>query len=821
MQQLWYSIKKVQATDFYEFPLANKKCVVNADVFRTILDICPRVEGVNFTDVPAHQHVCGSYVSAMENSGSYNQEKTIDVFEESEPEPEPVKRKTSSKRRVKKKVTLSTDDNIIFDDPNTALGLGKSISQTEAKEAEAARQVHATHARIVIEFVLNLTKTRKSGKVTFDLAKKLKGAPSLTPEEQKAEDIMQALKESKKTSKRRPCTEGSSEGTGTKPGVPDEFTVVSATSSERNEQESEHSEEDKLDDEEKDEKGGDSDNEDDETESDEDDIYNYKIRVRKHEDEDMINAKVDDFDKGNEEIIDAAKTDVEKTSEVNTVKDTTNSKFNSLLKVKIQFDVPHTQSQSMLSVPVSVISEPLILTPVQESPLIDTVTTLPPPSVSTTPFVHQQTTTPIPIPTITTDALIITTIISESDALSAIQLRVAKLEKDVFDLKKIDLSAKAFTRQLFKNDDDDDEDPAAGPNQGKQTKRRRTKEYESSKKPSFTKETPKGKAPTKGSKTGKFSSAKEPVEEPIAEVVMDDAGDDVAHDDNQPQDTSEPKTRKTLNPECFNIKLEYNFQECFNTLIDKLEWNNLERDHDLFDLSKPLPLQGPSGHQTVAIDYFFNNDLEYLKTSNLKLTYTTSITKTKATRVKKLHGYGHLEEIMVKRADRQLYKFKEGDFVDLHMNNIEDMLLLAVQHKLFHLTKKSYQKKLNITHPQQTVLEIKFKEPYPPSHKPPGVIYEDLVQQKLGMRADELYKFLDGMLKKVRDELHHRVIDFDLGYNKEMERRKWTTTDKKRSAIMVELIDKQMRKRMIILNLERLVCAQELEMDYKMMTHTI
>ncbi|GJY93520.1 hypothetical protein Tco_0509302 [Tanacetum coccineum] len=36
----------------YEFLLANKKCVVNADVFRTILDICPRVEGVNFTDVP-------------------------------------------------------------------------------------------------------------------------------------------------------------------------------------------------------------------------------------------------------------------------------------------------------------------------------------------------------------------------------------------------------------------------------------------------------------------------------------------------------------------------------------------------------------------------------------------------------------------------------------------------------------------------------------------------------------------------------------------------------------------------------------------------
>ncbi|GKG15796.1 hypothetical protein Tco_0358119, partial [Tanacetum coccineum] len=53
--------------------------------------------------------------------------------------------------------------------------------------------------------------------------------------------------------------------------------------------------------------------------------------------------------------------------------------------------------------------------------------------------------------------------------------------------------------------------------------------------------------------------------------------------------------------------------------------------------------------------------------------------------VEKLHGYAHLEEVVVKRADRQLYKFKEGDFLDLHLNGIEDMLILAVQHRLFHL----------------------------------------------------------------------------------------------------------------------------------------
>ncbi|GKE74291.1 hypothetical protein Tco_1536332 [Tanacetum coccineum] len=237
-----------------------------------------------------------------------------------------------------------------------------------------------------------------------------------------------------------------------------------------------------------------------------------------------------------------------------------------------------------------------------------------------------------PTSPITIDAPTIINAAHESDALSIVELRVAKLEKDVPELKTDDQSSKAlvikkeqvenqkkppFTikstdkaalkeydlksslyqsmhakNSFNKNpanhrlyhelmepliedekvmdkgvtdtvkdhkrkhdddddEDDDDEDPPARPNHGKKTKRRRTKESESSKKPSTTKETPKGKTPTKGSKTGKSALAKKPVEEPIAEVVMDDAGDDVVRNDDQPQDTSEPKTRKTLNPDCF------------------------------------------------------------------------------------------------------------------------------------------------------------------------------------------------------------------------------------------------------------------------------
>nr|GFD56027.1 hypothetical protein [Tanacetum cinerariifolium] len=54
----------------------------------------------------------------------------------------------------------SAEEKIIFDDPNTALELGNSISKTKAEEAEAARQVQATHARIVMKSVIEPTKRR-------------------------------------------------------------------------------------------------------------------------------------------------------------------------------------------------------------------------------------------------------------------------------------------------------------------------------------------------------------------------------------------------------------------------------------------------------------------------------------------------------------------------------------------------------------------------------------------------------------------------------------------------------------------------------------
>ncbi|GJR99838.1 hypothetical protein Tco_0316347 [Tanacetum coccineum] len=422
------------------------------------------------------------------------------------------------------------------------------------------------------------------------------------------------------------------------------------------------------------------------------------------------------------------------------------------------------------------------------------------------------------------------------------------------------------------DDEDDDEDRSAGPNQGKKTKRGRTKESDSSKKPSTTKETPKGKASSKGPITGKSATTKEPIEEPIVEVEMDDpvntAAKDVVLDADQLHDDSTQAKDKAPKQDWFKqplrpptpypewnkrqVVLDQIEQPWFNQMVsntkDPLTFNDLMATpidfskyinligiihKEIVTPSKPLPLQGRLGHLTVAIDYFFNDDLEYLKSSDLERMYTTSIMKTKVA----------LYEI--------LYKFKEGDFVDLHLSDIEDMLLHAVQHNLFHLNEndivdfivalrmftrslvikkriedlhlgvESYQKKLNITEPQNTFPEIEFKKLYTLSYNSSGVIYEDLNKHKRVMWADELYKFSDGTLMKVSNKLHHRILNFRLGYNDKMSRRKWTAIDRKRSQLMVELIDKHMHERRIIQNLERLVGARELKMDYKLMTRTV
>ncbi|GKE59711.1 hypothetical protein Tco_1510078 [Tanacetum coccineum] len=97
-------------------------------------------------------------------------------------------------------------------------------------------------------------------------------------------------------------------------------------------------------------------------------------------------------------------------------------------------------------------------------------------------------------------------------------------------------------------EDDQDEDPLGGPNQGKETKIRRTKkEAESSKKSSTPKESTKGKPPSKSSKISKYKPADQSVKEPEHKVQMDfeePTFENVANDADVPHVDPKPRILK-------------------------------------------------------------------------------------------------------------------------------------------------------------------------------------------------------------------------------------------------------------------------------------
>nr|GEY34677.1 retrovirus-related Pol polyprotein from transposon TNT 1-94 [Tanacetum cinerariifolium] len=147
------------------------------------------------------------------------------------------------------------------------------------------------------------------------------------------------------------------------------------------------------------------------------------------------------------------------------------------------------------------------------------------------------------------------------------------------------------------------------------------------------------------------------------------------------------------------------------------------------------------------------------------------------------HNYKHLDWVTVRRDDDKLYKFKEGDFKRLRIQDIKDMLLLLVQGKLKNLTVeerfafnvslrmftrsiviqrrvedlqlgvKSYQKKFNLTKPDTYRSDLKRKEAYSAYSNTRGFIYQNKNKQNRLIQIDELHKFSDGTLNDVRTTL--------------------------------------------------------------------
>ncbi|GJU66941.1 hypothetical protein Tco_1253200 [Tanacetum coccineum] len=151
------------------------------------------------------------------------------------------------------------------------------------------------------------------------------------------------------------------------------------------------------------------------------------------------------------------------------------------------------------------------------------------------------------------------------------------------------------------------------------------------------------------------------------------------------------------------VELEYNMEEFYHALSNQLDWNNPKGNRCPYDLSNPLPLHESRGSLTIPADFFFNNDLEYLRGGSTNRKYTESITKTKAAK----YDVEGIEDIVPKLWSPIKARVKD--------------LQLGVE---------SYQKKFNISKPWTHDVDLSRRALYTTLSKPQGVISKDKAKEE-------------------------------------------------------------------------------------------
>ncbi|GJR80568.1 hypothetical protein Tco_0151353 [Tanacetum coccineum] len=247
--------------------------------------------------------------------------------------------------------------------------------------------------------------------------------------------------------------------------------------------------------------------------------------------------------------------------------------------------------------------------------------------------------------------------------------------------------------------------------------------------------------------------------------------------ENLTQDVLTSPTYELMKGTCKSVvELEYHLEEVFKATNDQLDWHYLEGRQYPHDLSKPLPLiLNARGCQTKAADYGHVKWIEdkgpkrqkfYGYAANMETSkdvYSRHMISTVTSlKIMQFFSYSYLEEIIVRRHDDQLYKFREGDFKRLHRQDIEDMLLLLVQ----------------------------------------GIIYQDDMDRNRLMRTEELHKFSDGTLNYVRTTLNDIATRIQMEY---LPKKKWSKQDKQRDRVMINVINKKLRDRRLMRSLEKFV----------------
>nr|GEZ39982.1 hypothetical protein [Tanacetum cinerariifolium] len=318
-------------------------------------------------------------------------------------------------------------------------------------------------------------------------------------------------------------------------------------------------------------------------------------------------------------------------------------------------------------------------------------------------------------------------------------------------------------------------------------------------------------------------------------------------------------------------ELEYHLEEVYKAMTDQLDWVNPEGQQYPHNLLQPFPLIPDNrGHRVIPFEHLINNDLEYIQGDLVPRTmwiqeplnydkhalwgvshwgrkrqqfYGFAVNQESALdvyskrriitvidlKIVKWHNYKHLDWISVRRDDDKIYKFKEGDFKRLRLQDIEDILLLLVQGKLSNLTVEErfafnvslrmfmrsiviqrrvedlqlgvegYQKRLNLTKPDTYRSDLKRREVYTAYSYPRGFIYQNKDKKNRLIQIDELHKFSDGTLNDVRNVIDDRLKGIRMQY---LPTTIWKKGDKDRAAAMIQAIDNMLKTRRIMRSLE-------------------
>ncbi|GJX74325.1 hypothetical protein Tco_0312920 [Tanacetum coccineum] len=200
------------------------------------------------------------------------------------------------------------------------------------------------------------------------------------------------------------------------------------------------------------------------------------------------------------------------------------------------------------------------------------------------------------------------------------------------------------------------------------------------------------------------------------------------------------------------------------------------------DISRLLPLSGPPGHVTIQTQFFFNNDLYYLRYGNKGNKQALSISKMKAARY---HDFGL--ELLVPE----------------HMW-INDDCTYEISAS-YGWDAKGYE----------------YKHDYTIITSPRAVVFPVSNNERKIMRFNEIYKFSDDTLTNILEALDYRVKEYKVNrLNSGMNTRFWTDKDVTRSKEFIHAIERRLKTRRIYWNLECFVGGRVRDIDYRLLQRT-